>query len=352
MNYNQKYYIFNSEKKNNEAILLINIGSPETPSYPHVKSYLKKFLMDKYIISIPYIFRYFLVNSIIIPLRYKFSSNKYNQIWDHKERIFPLVKESISLAYNVSKYTNNVVSIAMRYSNPSIIDSIKSLKNIGRITKIRAVVLFPHYSNSTYKTAWEEVIKAIQTLNWSDVKLEFSQPFYDNKKYLKILSNTIKPHLTEPFDKLVVSYHGIPLNHLDPECRKNNGDPNHCVSNINYHKNNIFCYRKHVEHSFQLLIDQLEVSKDKAELVYQSRLGKQSWLKPYLWEREKQWIQEGTKKVILVCPGFITDCLETLSEINIDCRNNFLCNNDVSFKYIPCIATIEDFAQIIAKGDF
>lgn len=348
--YTKKSYIYNTSSDSEEAIMLINLGSPISPNRKDVKKYLSEFLMDGNVISIPYILRYMLVNGIIAPFRSSYSASKYKQIWNNELNTFPLIKESVDLAEKVSGYTNKVVSVAMRYSFPDIRSALIGMKQLNRIKKIKVLPLYPHYALSTFKTAWEKVLKEVRSIKWRNIKLECMPAFFDNKTYREILAGSIKPYLNKPFDKLIVSYHGIPISQLSSTCRKDNGNTNYCKNHNTMGCTDYdMCYRNHIETSYSYLIRDLGLRPDKAELVYQSRLGKFEWMKPYIWERVVKWADEGVENILIVCPGFIADCLETISEIDIDYREMFLSNKGKSFTYIPCIANCEDLAKMIVE---
>lgn len=346
--YKEKSFVFNGSNGSDEAILLINLGSPLSYCKKDVKKYLTEFLMDENVINIPYPLRYLLVKGIIAPFRTGYSSLKYKDIWDEKYNTFPLIKSSIDVARSLSTISGKVVSVAMRYSEPSIYDSLTALKKLNRIKKLYVFPLYPHYTYSTFKTACDKVKDEMKRIGWQDLELYFSKPFYDNAEYRNILSDSIAPYLEKPFDKLVVSYHGIPLSHLSDSCRFNNGN---IFYDDSYHNTEChdgeLCYRFNVEQSFRFLIKDLGIDKNKIELVYQSRLGKNKWMKPYIWERVRAWSREGAENILVVCPSFVSDCLETLNEINVYYRDIFLSEGGKSFTYIPCVSIDKRFVNMI-----
>lgn len=346
--YKKKSYVFNDLSESDEAILLINLGSPLSYSREDVKKYLTEFLMDKNVINIPYPLRYLLVKGIIVPFRTAYSSSKYKDIWDEKYNTFPLIKDSIDFAKSVYLISNKIVSVAMRYSEPSIRDSLLALKKIDKVKKLYVFPLYPHYTYSTFKTACDKVNEELINISWKNLDVHYAKPFYDNMEYRSILAKSVAPYLDKPFDKLIVSYHGIPLSHLSDNCQKNNGEINLGYDNHNEKcQDKTLCYRFNVERSFRYLIEDLGIDRNKVELVYQSRLGKNKWMKPYIWERIDLWKKEGLQNILVVCPSFVSECLETLNEINMYYKDIFLSNGGKSFTYIPCVSGMEEFARMI-----
>lgn len=349
--YNHKTYIYNKDTDSDQAVLLINLGSPLSYQHKDINDYLSEFLMDRNVIRMPYPFRFLLVKGIIVPFRTKYISPKYKTIWDEENKTFPLIKNSIDLAESISKLSSKVISIAMRYSNPSIKDALQGLKDLNKIKKLLVYPLYPHYTNSTFVTACEKVQKELRNIGWDDVEISYAKHFYKNEEYRKILAKSVLPYMDKHFDKLIVSYHGIPLSHLSEHCRKENGKTDYSIERHDeYCEDKDLCYRQNVEDSFRMLIEDLSIDKSKAELVYQSRLGKHQWLKPYIWERIESWNDEGVKDILIICPSFVTECLETTNEIDMYYKDIFLSKGGKSFTYIPCISAMDEFVKMIVNN--
>lgn len=330
--------------ENKTAILLINLGSPNSTSVEDVASYLKTFLMDKRVISLPYLIRALLVKAIIVPKRAKYSAKNYEGIWEEDTNTFPLVRHSVEIAKKLASKSKRVVALAMRYGKPEMDDALIELWNLG-IRKLKVLPLYPHYTRSSFETAFTHAIDRAKALNLN-FNMDILPAFYSDKNYRKALSDSVKPYLNNDFDKLIVSMHSIPLSHLDKYCRLENGNTHYCLHR-NHQENINTCYRLHCEEAAEFLRKDLGLSKDKFELVYQSRLGKHEWLRPYFADRVKKWAGEGTKKVLVVSPAFICDCLETLQEIDKEYKEMFLEYGGEEFTFIPCLNSSDPMIDVI-----
>ncbi len=327
--------LYGSNYSSEKAILLINLGSPKSPKLDDVRSYLDEFLMDKHIIDIPYLFRALLVKGIIVPNRTKYSAKNYETIWNEEEENFPLVTNSAEIAENLSQALSCPVALAMRYGEPSMNKALYALKELHP-QKVEVLPLYPHYTQSSFGTAVAHCLERNKKLGLG-LNLEIISAFHKHQSYRQVLAESIRPYLEQDFDKLIVSMHGIPLSHLERSCRKHNGLTTHCLNTPHSVEEEKMCYRLQCEESLKYLQEDLGLSSKKIELVYQSRLGRNEWIKPYLSERIKALPQEGSKKILVVCPSFICDCLETLQEIDISYHQVFLENGGESFTYIPCL---------------
>ncbi len=339
--------LYGSHYPSDYAVLLINLGSPKSPHIKDVKTYLKEFLMDKRIIGLPYPIRAFLVKCVVVPSRAKYSSKNYETIWDKKDQSFPLIRNSARIANELSKQIQAPVALAMRYAEPSMSKVLKSLKQLAP-KKVIVLPLYPHYTASSFETAAEHCLKTNKDLGLN-LNLEVLGAFYNHKTYRKVLAESIKPYLTQDFDKLIVSMHGIPISHLNKPCQANNGNRKHCLNTVHSPAEARQCYRLQCETSVQFLKEDLGLRDEQVELVYQSRVGHTEWIKPYLVERISELPKEGVKKLLIVCPGFVCDCLETLQEIDMAYRKTFLDNGGKSFTYIPCLNDSPDFISTLSK---
>jgi len=315
-----------------KGILLVNLGSPDSTSVKDVRKYLREFLMDEYVIDVPYLLRKFLIECIILPFRPKKSAEAYSQIW-WKEGS-PLVTISKRVAEKVKQKTNISVALAMRYGNPSIKNGIKELVNQG-VTEILVYSLYPHYAMSSTKTV-EEKAKDIQQKLYPNITLQFNKPFYNKPNYIKALSTSIKEHLPSEFDCLLFSYHGLPERHIrktDPNgtCKLGNccfGEdlPSHST-----------CYRHQTYKTTELVRQELDLPKAKIYQSFQSRLGNDPWLKPATDKIFEEFPQKGKKKIAVVAPAFVSDCLETLEELQMRGKEDFMAAGGEEFIYIPCM---------------
>lgn len=324
-------------KISNEAVLLINLGSPDSPEIEDVKRYLSDFLLDERVISIPPFWRRLLVNGLIIPWRAPYSARNYQKIWDADTRTFPLVRHSSHIAHRLCQAMGMPVALAMRYGMPNMDDALRSLHEIGT-RHIYVQALYPQYTRSSFETAVVHAQERLTQLGLStEMTLHILPAFYDEVAYRTALAESIRPHLAQPYDRLILSMHGIPLSHLSRPCQLHNGSLSHCRNRVHSPQESSTCYRLHCERTAEFLRQDLKLQPHQIELVYQSRLGRHEWIKPYFSTRVRQWPNEGIRRILVVSPCFVCDCLETLEEIDHEYRKTFLKHGGESFTYIPCL---------------
>lgn len=335
------------------GIILMNLGSPDSTEVKDVKKYLDEFLMDERVIDYPYLFRLLLVKGIITPTRSPKSAEAYKTIWTNEGS--PLVVFTKKLQQALQKDIEEPVEIAMRYGNPSPEAGFDALlKREPDIEEVIALPLYPHYAMSSYETAVEYAKKIHRKKNYS-FKLTFIKPFYSEPTYLHALAENIKPYLEREYDHLLFSYHGVPGRHI----RKSDVTGSHCLQTDNCcevaspaHE---FCYRHQVLTTTKLVTDALNIHKSNYSISFQSRLGK-GWLTPFTDIRLQELPGEGIKKLLIVCPAFVSDCLETLEEIAERGKEIFIKAGGESYEMIPCLNTnplwvkaIEGYIQSIKE---
>jgi len=325
---------------------MINLGSPDSTDVKDVKKYLDEFLMDERVIGKSYWFRWFLVKVIILNTRPKKSAKAYKKIWWNEGS--PLIVLSKRLFNKVLKLVNFPVSLAMRYGSISIFKGLKELDEKG-VKNITVLPLYPHYAMSSYETVVEKVYEEVKT-NFPHLKIKTIKPFYKDKKYIELLSNKIKATIDKvKYDHILFSYHGIPVSHLkisDPtnsHCYKVN---NCCSTKSDAHK---FCYKHQVLETTEAVIKRLKIDKNKYSNAFQSRLPNEAWLKPYTDDELVRLAKEGKKRMVIVTPAFVTDCLETLEEIEMEGKEEFLEAGGESYHYVPCLNDDNDWAELISK---
>lgn len=327
-----------------KGILLINLGSPDSTSTKDVKSYLNQFLMDKRVIDIPYIFRALLVKGIILNTRPKKSAKLYESIW--WEEGSPLIVLSERLTKKVSEKVDFPVELAMRYKNPSIKYGMSKLVEKG-VTEIFVIPLYPQYAMSTTETVVAEVVR-VQQKHFPTLKIDYLKPFYNHPEYIEVLANSIKKDLPEDFDKLLFSYHGVPVRHIT---KKDDKDRKR-IKKIFFEKEATkeeACYETHCYKTTELVQKELDLEDDKVFLSFQSRLGIDPWLQPYTDKTVKNFPKKGVKKLVVVTPAFVSDCLETIEEIGEEAEEIFTENGGTKFTLIPCLNDNEDWANLLAK---
>ena len=325
---------------------MINLGSPDSTSIPDVKRYLDEFLMDKRVIGKSYWFRWFLVKIIILNTRPKKSAKAYKKIW-WKEGS-PLIVLSKRLFNKVKKLVKIPVALAMRYGSMSIINGLKELHEIG-VNEVIVLPLYPHYAMSSYETVVEKVKKEVR-LKFPSIKLKIIDPFYNNKSYIKLLSNKIKETLKKvKYDHILFSYHGIPVSHLkisdttNKHCYK---VKNCCSVKSDAHKT---CYKHQVLETTELVVKELKIDKSKYSNAFQSRLPNEAWLKPYTDSELVRLAKKGIKNLVIVTPAFVTDCLETLEEIAMEGKEEFLDSGGKNYYYVPCLNDDKDWSKLISS---
>ena len=325
---------------------MINLGSPDSTSIKDVRKYLDEFLMDERVIGKSYWFRWFLVKVIILNTRPRKSAKAYKKIW-WKEGS-PLIVLSKRLFDKVTKLVKFPVALAMRYGSISIFKGLKELDDKG-VKNITVLPLYPHYAMSSYETVVEKVKDEVKT-NFPHLKIKTVEPFYNDKKYIDLLCKKIKSTISKiEYDHILFSYHGIPISHLKISVPTNS----HCYkvkdccnNHSDAHK---FCYKHQVLETTELVIKKLKIDKNKYSNAFQSRLPNEAWLKPYTDDELVRLAKEGKKKLVIVTPAFVTDCLETLEEIAMEGKEEFLEAGGESYHYVPCLNDDDDWAKLISK---
>ena len=325
---------------------MINLGSPDSTSTKDVRKYLDEFLMDERVIGKSYWFRWFLVKVIILNTRPRKSAKAYKKIW-WKEGS-PLIVLSKRLFDKVTKLVKFPVALAMRYGSISIFKGLKELDDKG-VKNITVLPLYPHYAMSSYETVVEKVKDEVKT-NFPHLKIKTVEPFYNDKKYIDLLCKKIKSTISKiEYDHILFSYHGIPISHLkisDPTNSHCYKVKDCCNNHSDAHK---FCYKHQVLETTELVIKKLKIDKNKYSNAFQSRLPNEAWLKPYTDDELVRLAKEGKKKLVIVTPAFVTDCLETLEEIAMEGKEEFLEAGGESYHYVPCLNDDEDWAKLISK---
>jgi protoporphyrin/coproporphyrin ferrochelatase len=337
------------------GVLLINIGTPDEPTPEAVGRYLREFLMDGYVLDMPYLKRWLLVNRIIVPRRKTYSAEHYQEV--HTEEGSPLMVFTRRFAGALSKELSKsaqeyVVEIGMRYGNPSIRAALRKLESSG-VDRVIAVPLYPQYTQSSFVTAVEETKKQAAKIGLAD-QLSFVPPFYADPGFIKAFAQRVFDSLSNvDVDYLLFSYHGVPVRHikqLDPS--------NHCYSRSNCCEAivsaNQNCYRAQCVATTKAIAKDLELSPDGYATCFQSQFGKDEWIGPSLEGLLAELPGRGVRKLAVVCPSFVADCLETLEEIGIRGRAEFKEAGGEELILIPCLNDDQNWvsaiAQLIAQG--
>lgn len=299
------------------GILLVNLGTPDSPSNSDVYKYLIEFLTDVRVIDFSWLKRQLLVRGIIVPMRYKNSAKTYQAVWD-KDKGSPLLFHTQDLANKVQQQLGDafVVEIAMRYQNPSMESALLKLKN-AFVDTIVVLPLFPQYSSACNGSVLQRVNEITATWNVIPSIHTFHQ-FYNHPLFIDAFAERGKQHDIASFDHVLFSYHGLPARHLT---RVGTTQTHDCIQDKcseNIHENNQHCYLAQCYETTRLIVQQLQIPADKYSTSFQSRLGKEVWLEPYTVDVLPELAKQGKKNLLIFSPAFVADCLETLYEIQVE----------------------------------
>lgn len=337
------------------GIILMNLGSPDSTEVKDVKKYLTEFLMDGRVIDYPWVFRKILISGIIVPTRSPKSAEAYKKVWTKEGS--PLVVITKQQQAELQKLVEEPVEVAMRYGNPTMQHAFDNLvKKVDGLEEVLAIPLYPHYAMSSYETAVEHA-KGVHKKQQYSFKLSFIKPFYKEENFIHALSESIRPYLQQEYDQILFSYHGLPQRHMTK------ADPthNHCMKSADCCEvaspAHTTCYRHQCRTTTRLIVEKLQIPQEKVGFSFQSRLGREEWLKPYTAIRLEELPKEGVKKLLVVCPAFVSDCLETLEEIAMEGKEAFLHAGGEKYTFIPCMDTqplwieaLKSYVDDFAKG--
>ncbi len=313
------------------GVLLINLGTPEGTSYWPMRRYLKEFLWDERVIDVPRPLWWFILNCIILTTRPSKSGEAYEQIWNHELDESPLKTITRSQAEKVADaladHPGVMVDWAMRYGLPPIKEKIEKLKEAG-CDRVLLFPLYPQYSAATTASVQDKAFDALKDLRWQPA-IRTVPAFHDHPVYIDALVDSMTGHLNTldwTPDLVLASFHGLPQRYLEL------GDPYHCQ-----------CVK-----TARLMREKLGWEKDKLQVVFQSRFGKEEWLKPYAEDTVRELAQNGTKNLAMIMPAFISDCVETLEEIAIGLKEVFEENGGENFTAVPCLNDSEEGIKVLS----
>lgn len=322
---------FTHSQEDRVGVLVTNLGTPDAPKKAELKRYLKEFLSDPRVVEIPRVLWWMILNLVILNIRPKRSAHAYSTVWT--ERGSPLMfhtqdqtnalRESLQQKFG----DNIVVDFAMRYGSPSVDSVIDKMLQRG-VRKLLVLPLYPQYCASTTASTFDAIAKSFSKRRWIP-ELRFITHYHDNPDYIKAVADKIKAHWLKNgrADKLVFSYHGIPHRYLL------NGDPYHCE-----------CHK-----TSRLIATELGLKENEHFTSFQSRFGREEWLKPYTDHSLKAFPAQGIKSVQIVCPGFSADCLETIEEIGEENREYFLNAGGERYEYIEALNADQGHIIALAK---
>ncbi len=304
-----------------KGILLVNLGTPDSPATADVRKYLDQFLMDERVIDIPKLNRTLLVKGIIVPFRSPKTAKLYKEIWN--ENGSPLLFYSRLQAKMLQERLGSDyhVELAMRYQSPSIESALANLK-AGLVESIQVIPMFPQYASASTGSVMQLVMELVS--KWPTVPpISFVNSFHDNELMIKVFAENAKKHHVESYDHVLFSFHGLPerqllkCDHTGSYCLKSAD----CCQTLN--DTNKFCYSAQGHDTARLIAKELNLSKDQYTVCFQSRLGKEPWVQPYTTDVLKKLAAEGKKRLLVFSPAFVADCLETLYEITVEYHEEF-----------------------------
>lgn len=304
--------------KNKTAVLLINLGTPDSPSVSDVRSYLSQFLNDPRVIDIPWLFRKILVNLIIVPFRAPKSAKVYQQLWTengspllfHSEKARDLLQEQLGDTHDVY--------LAMRYKNPSIPDVLEQIRK-NNYRRIVVLPMFPQYASATTGSANDEVMRVLRKW-WVIPEVRMISQYYDHPLYLDAFADRARKYNIDEYQHVLFSYHGLPERQVDKVYDDGVCADHNCESEIT--EENKFCYKATCYATSRLLAERLGIPAEKYTVCFQSRLDKK-WLTPFSDAVVEDCARKGMKKILVLSPAFTADCLETIIEIGEEYQELF-----------------------------
>jgi protoporphyrin/coproporphyrin ferrochelatase len=307
-----------NENKNRTGVLLINLGTPDSPSVGDVRSYLSQFLNDPRVIDIPWILRKILVNLVIVPFRAPKSAKIYKKLWTVNGS--PLLYYSLKVQELLQKELESEyeVHLAMRYKNPSIPNVMEQMKK-RNYSKIIVVPLFPQYASASTGSAHDEVMRVLRSW-WVIPDITFVSQYYDHPTFINAIVERASKYDINAFDHILFSYHGLPERHVDKVYNSGVCADHDCENEIT--EENKYCYKATCYATTRLLAEALKIPKNKHTVCFQSRLD-EKWLKPFSDKVVEECARKGMKKILVFSPAFTADCLETIIEIGDEYQEIF-----------------------------
>jgi protoporphyrin/coproporphyrin ferrochelatase len=330
----------------NKAVLLANLGSPDQAEEKAVRRYLNQFLMDPYVIQLPWLLRRLIVSLFVLPTRPKASAKSYKKVWLAEGS--PLVALSNRLKESLQAQIDLPVAMSMRYGKPSIESQILELAKHADLSEILFVPLYPHYAESTVTTSIEQARTVIKK-HQLNIKLTVIPPFYDQPDYIDALVTSALPYLDQPYDHIIFSYHGLPESHIT----KLDKSGRHCLQHDDCcqqsHEAHKTCYRHQVFRTTQCFAEKYGLPSEDYSIAFQSRLGRTKWLEPNTEDCIRELAANGAKNILVICPAFVTDCLETLEEIAIRGQAVFREAGGDILTLIPCLNDHPEWVDVLAS---
>ena len=319
-----------TQQKKRFGILMVNLGTPEAPTPKAVRAYLKEFLSDVRVVDAPRLIWWFVLR-IILLIRPKPVSEAYKSIWTSEGSPLLVIskRQAVAVQKRLKEITDNdiPVELAMTYGNPSILSASNALRSKG-VERILILPMYPQFSSSTTAAIYDKLSDLLKRCPHLP-EMRWIRDFHDNPDYINALAKSVKTQWekTGQAEKLLMSFHGV------PERYTNKGDP----------------YEHHCRKTADLLAAKLELKPEQWQCCFQSRFGREEWVKPYTDYTLKQWGKDGIKSVDIICPAFSADCLETLEEIQVENKEYFIEAGGESYNYIPALNDNPDHIDMLSK---
>ena len=331
-----------------KGVLLINLGTPDSPSVSDVRKYLKEFLMDEYVIDLPYLTRWFLVNVIIATFRAPKSAKIYQELWD--ERGSPLLYFGLDVQKLLQDKLGDkyIVEFGMRYQNPPIKAALERLKEQG-VTDLKVIPMYPQWASSSTKSSIEKVKELLEKLNYSP-NVNFVETFVDNKLFIKAFAENGNKHWKSgDFNHVLFSFHGIPERHILKDSDGDYCKLGDCCKK--YNSKNRLCYRAQSYETARLIAQKMNLTEDQYSVAFQSRLetrARDPWLKPYSDFVTADLAKKGKKNVLAFSASFVADCLETTIEVGDEFKEIFLENGGEKWQLVESLNTSNTWVECLA----
>lgn len=326
------------------ALLLINLGTPDSPNPSDVKTYLTEFLTDGRVIDLPWLWRQLLVRGIIIPKRYKQSADSYKKIWSKEGS--PLLSHTLQLKEKLQEELGEsyIVEAAMRYRHPSLKQAIQRLLSES-ISHLIIFPLFPQYASATTGSIKQKTMEILK--NYLVIpKVTFINQFYDHPSYVEAVTTIGNNFNLKNYDHVLFSYHGLPKSQIQKADRQGN-----CLKNreccLHFEKHNPYCYSAQCIATTKAIASKLKINADQYSICFQSRLGKDPWLEPYASETIHHLAAQGIKNLLVFSPSFVCDCLETIYEIGYEYALEFKQAGGQNLDLVPCLNSHPSWVKAI-----
>jgi protoporphyrin/coproporphyrin ferrochelatase len=327
------------------GVLLVNLGTPDSPAVPDVRKYLREFLMDGRVVDIPVVFRWLLVNLIIAPFRSPKSAKTYKELWEERGSPLKFYGQDAQDFLQKRLGSDYLVRLAMRYQSPSIAAGLEEFRQVG-VQQIVVIPFFPQYASATTGSVFEKVMEIVS--GWQTIpQIRFTNTFYNHPKFIEHFANAARRYIAkDDYEHFVFSYHGVP----ERQIRKGDHTGNTCAfgtccSQIT--ERNQFCYRAQCFETTRLLVKELGLKEGTYTTAFQSRLGRDPWIQPYTEDLVKRLPKEGSTKVLAFSPAFVSDCLETTIEVGEEYKELFEENGGHHWQLVESLNNTNEWIDLL-----